>query len=87
MPVPISPASNDAPSKVTVSGMSLSTGSITLSTTNAVTTFTYTATKIAMSDSKLLGPYTDTFVVTVNNGTTSANTTITVPILAKCLLC
>jgi VCBS repeat-containing protein len=119
--VPISPASNDAPSKATVSGqvqnkssgvvtgtlnatspdgsavsysittgtiggMSLSTGSVTLSTTTGVTTFTFTPTSLAMSNSTFLGPYTDTFIVTVSNGMTSTNTTITVPILAKSLL-
>ncbi|MEZ0054223.1 VCBS repeat-containing protein [Mycobacterium sp. MAA66] len=119
--VPISPANNDKPSAVTVSGqvqnkssgvvtgtlnatspdgsavsysittgtiggMELSTGSVTLSTSNGVTTFTFAPTAIAMSDSSLLGPYTDYFTITVSNGVTSNSTNITVPILAKSLI-
>ena len=69
------------------SNIVLSSTSITAGETVDITTFTYTPTHVAMSNSNLLGPYTDTFVVTASNGVTSTNTTITVPILAKCLLC
>ena len=71
----------------TVGGMVLSTGTVTLANNNGVWTYTYTPTKLAMSNSNLLGPYTDTFKVTVSNGDFSSVSTITVPILAKCLLC